>query len=187
MYAAVLSGPFLDTEYCFQVALENPNNDDCQLWAFIKPNKLKPAVYEIVNAGCRNNVMLKNVQGHPEKWLVGYSFPDGEDPCRNPVSDAHSWLLCYQYRSCIQVLWKVILLGNDRYCIHNTLHSDDHPQAVHREIPDGRVQRWILAASNTHSPQQWEIEQVRDNYMYAARLPNQRIALIITLIFYFLF
>jgi len=87
----MLWGPFLDTNYCFQVFLEDPDdNDDRQRWAFIKPNKLKPAVYEIVNAGCRNNVMLGNVQGYPEKWLVGYSFPDGEDPCRNPVSDAHS-------------------------------------------------------------------------------------------------
>jgi len=62
---------------------------------------LTTAVYEIVNAGCGNNVMLKNVQGHQEKWLVGYSFQDGEDLRGNHVSDAHSWFLCCQYRSCV--------------------------------------------------------------------------------------
>jgi hypothetical protein len=101
MYATVLWGPFLDTEYCFQVSLENPDDDDCQRWVFIKPTKLKTAIYEIVNAGCGNNVMLKDIQGLPERWLVGHSFTDGEDLRRNPVSDAHPWHLCYQCRNCI--------------------------------------------------------------------------------------
>ena len=88
MYATVLLGPPLDTEYCLKVSLENPEDDDCQLWEFIKQDKLKTAIYEIVNTGCGNNIMLRNV--HSEKWLVGYPFPDGEDLRRNPVSDAHS-------------------------------------------------------------------------------------------------
>src|ERR1700733_2008152 len=89
IYATVLLESFLDAEYCFQVSLEDPRDDDCQRWTLIKPNKLTTWIYEIVNAECRNNVMLKDVQGHPENRLVSCSFPVDDDPCKNPVSDAH--------------------------------------------------------------------------------------------------
>ena len=88
IYAAVLLESFFDAEYCFQVSLEDPRDDDCQRWTLIKPNKLTSWTYEIVNAECKNNVMLKD-QGHPENWLVSCSFPVHNDPCKIPVSDAH--------------------------------------------------------------------------------------------------
>jgi hypothetical protein len=153
MYATVLSGPFLDTEYCFQVSLEIPNNDDCQLWEFIKPNKLKTAVYEIINAECGNNIMLKDVQGHPEKWLVGYSFPNGEDPCRNPVSDAHSRLLCYHveavYRSCGRLFCSAMTdTASTTLCTAVIIHKRYTARYQTAKNDDGLSPRAILTTLN---------------------------------------
>jgi hypothetical protein len=154
MYASVLWGPFLDTEYRFQVSLENPkNDDDCQLWEFIKPNKLQPGVYEIINAECRNNVMLNNVQGHPEKWLVGYAFPDGEDRNRHPVSDAHCWLLCYHvevvYRSCGKLLCSEMAdTASTILCTPMIIHKRYTARYQTAKYNDGLSPRAILTPLN---------------------------------------